>query len=232
MSEGSDKVESVKQIALFPLPLVLLPHEILPLHIFEPRYREMLKDIEAERNLFGLSFFEPNDAFSDKPEIGSVGCVAEVREAQTLEDGRVNILTSGVIRYRLLSYVEFDKPYLDAEVEFFEDAKEDEGMLKAAADEVFGLFERIAKAAFDLSGNRGRFPEIQKSDPERLSFIVTAAFSLENALKYQLLAMESTIERFEKLRGILEAAVGAMEESAGIHKAAQTNGHSKKKLDI
>lgn len=232
MSEASEKVESVKQLALFPLPLVLLPHEVLPLHIFEPRYTEMLRDIEVEQNLFGISLFEPKDSFSDRPEIGSTGCVAEVREAQTMEDGRSNILSAGIIRYRILDYVEMEKPYLTAEVEFFEDVEEDETLLKPAAEVIFGLFERVAKAAFDLSGNRGKFPEIQKSDPERLSFIVTAAFSLDNELKYKLLETESTIERFEKLRGILEPAVGAMEDSAGIHKAAQTNGHSKKKLDL
>lgn len=232
MSEASEKVESVKQLALFPLPLVLLPHEVLPLHIFEPRYTEMLRDIEVEQNLFGISLFEPKDSFSDRPEIGSTGCVAEVREAQTMEDGRSNILSAGIIRYRILDYVEMEKPYLTAEVEFFEDVEEDEALLKPAAEVIFGLFERVAKAAFDLSGNRGKFPEIQKSDPERLSFIVTAAFSLDNELKYKLLETESTIERFEKLRGILEPAVGAMEDSAGIHKAAQTNGHSKKKLDL
>lgn len=232
MSEASDKVESIKHIALFPLPLVLLPHEVLPLHIFEPRYREMLADIEVERNLFGISFFEPTDSFSDKPEIGSTGCVAEVREVQTMEDGRSNILTAGIIRYRVLDYVDQGKPYLTAEVEFFEDGEVEEAVLVPTAAEIFELFERIAKAAFDLSGNRGRFPEIQKSDPERLSFIVTAAFSLDNELKYALLETNSTIDRFEKLRGILRAAVSAMEESAGIHKAAQTNGHSNKKIDI
>lgn len=232
MSEASDKVESIKQIALFPLPLVLLPHELLPLHIFEQRYREMLADIELERNLFGISFFEPTNSFSDKPEIGSTGCVAEVREVQVMEDGRSNILTAGLIRYRVLDYIDQGKPYLTAEVEFFEDVVEDESVLVPTAAEIFDLFERIAKAAFNLSGNRGRFPEIQKSDPERLSFIVTAAFSLDNELKYALLETNSTIDRFAKLRGILRAAVNAMEESAGIHKAAQTNGHSNKKIDV
>jgi Lon protease-like protein len=131
-----------------------------------------------------------------------------------------------------VDYVDLGKPYLTAEVEFFEDVDEGELVLTKTAEEIFDLFERVAKAAFDLSGNRGRFPEIQKSDPERLSFIVTAAFNLDNELKYKLLEMESTTERLEKLRGILNPAVTAMEESAGIHKASQTNGHSNKKIDI
>ena len=192
----------------------------------------MLADVESESNLFGISYFEPNESFIDKPEIGSIGCMAEVRESQQVENERSNILTAGIIRYRLLDYVDLGKPYLTAEVEFFEDVDEDEALLQPAADEIFLLFGRIAKAAFDLSGNRGRFPEIQKSDPERLSFVVTAAFSLDNALKYALLETNSTVERFEKLRMILEPAVGAMEESAGINKSARTNGHSKKKIDI
>jgi Lon protease-like protein len=232
MSEAFEKVSSIKQLAVFPLPLVLLPHESLPLHIFEPRYRQMLLDIEDEQNLFGITLYEPKDDFSEAPEIGSTGCVAEVRESQMLEDGRSKIETSGLIRYRLLEYVDIGKPYLTAEVEFFEDIEEDETALLGAADEVFTLFERIAKAAFDLSGNRGKFPEIQRSDPERLSFIVTAAFNLENKLKYDMLEMDSTLERLKRLNVILKSAVGSMEESAGIIKASQTNGHSKKKLDI
>src|SRR5687767_15903690 len=99
MPEPFEKVEFVKQIAVFPLPLVLLPHEVLPLHIFEPRYQQMLKDIETEQNLFGISCHEPQENFSDKPEIGSVGCAAEVREVQMMDDGRSNILTTGIIRY-------------------------------------------------------------------------------------------------------------------------------------
>ena len=232
MSEATEKVEGLENIAIFPLPLVLLPGEVLPLHIFESRYRQMLKDIESGRNLFGVSLYEANEGFSDRPEVGSVGCVAEVREVQPQPDERSNILTLGVIRYRIVEYVDLNTPYLTARVEFFEDADQNDTSLAAAADEVFELFERVARAAFDLSGNRGKFPEIQRSDPERLSFIVTAAFNLENETKYHLLEMKSTLERFEKLRAILTSAVERMEESAEIHKLAQTNGHSRTKIDL
>ncbi len=232
MSDAAEKVRALTHIPIFPLPLVLLPGEMLPLHIFEPRYRQMLEDIEAERNLFGVSLFESGEGFTDRPEIGSLGCVAEVREAQPAEEGRSNILTFGVIRYRIVDYVDRGTPYLLAEVEFFEDSGDDEAEVEKASDEIFELFERVAKAAFDLSGNRGKFPEIQRSDPERLSFLVTAAFNLENELKYELIELESTLERFNKLKEILKSAVGRMEDSASIHKVAQTNGHSKKKIDL
>ncbi|MEO8573928.1 MAG: LON peptidase substrate-binding domain-containing protein [Pyrinomonadaceae bacterium] len=233
MSEASEKVLGIKQLPLFPLPLVLLPNEILPLHIFEPRYQQMLSDIELRRNVFGITFFDPGEeALLNRPQIGSVGCAAEVRETSMLPDGRSNIVTSGVIRYRLLDYVDAGTPYLTAAVEFFEDEEESDDLLQPVADEVFELFERIARAAFELSGNRGSFPEIPKTEPESLSFLVTAAFSVDNEIKYKMIETTSTSERLAKLRGIMVQAVDKMESNAETVKAAHTNGHSKKKIDL
>lgn len=232
MSEAAEKVLGIKQLPLFPLPIVLLPNEILPLHIFEPRYRQMLSDIELRRNIFGITYFDPENEPVERPAIGSIGCAAELREKSILPDGRSNILTSGVIRYRLLEYLDLGMPYLCGEVEFFEDEIEDDATVKPMADEVFELFERIAKAAFELSGNSGTFPEIPKTEPEPLSFLVTAAFNLDNEIKYKLIEMTSTTRRLSKLRSILLEAVEKMESNAKIVKAAQTNGHSKKKIDI
>lgn len=232
MSEASEKVSGIKQLPLFPLPLVLLPNEVLPLHIFEPRYRQMLRDIELRRNIFGLTYFDPEESTIDRPAIGTVGCAAEIRESNLLPDGRSNIVTSGVIRYQLLDYADVGTPYLMGEVEFFEDEPEDEALVAPVADEVFDLFGRIAKAAFRLGGGRGSFPEIPKAEPESLSFLVTAAFNLDNDVKYKLIEMTSTLERLSKLRSILVQAVDKMEENAEIVKAAQTNGHSDKEIDL
>lgn len=232
MSEALEKVADIKHLPLFPLPLILLPNELLPLHIFEPRYLQMFADINLEKNLFGISFFDPQTSFLDKPETGGIGCVAEVRETQTLPDERLNVMTIGVIRYRLTNYVETGEPYLVGEVEFFEDFEEDENRLNSLADEVFALFKRVAKAAHNLSGERGSFPEIPQAEPQALSFLVAAAFNLENELKYEFLKIRSTSERLERLREILKQAVVKMEESAEIYKIAKTNGHGKKKIDL
>jgi len=232
MSEAFEKVLGIKQLPLFPLPLVLLPNEVLPLHIFEPRYQQMLTDIELRRNLFGITFFEEEGGFPESPTIGTVGCAAEVRETNALPDGRSNIITSGVIRYRLLEYLDVGTPYFSAAIEFFEDDEEGTDLVRPVADEVFDLFERIAKTAFKLSGNRGSFPEIPKAEPEALSFLVTAAFNLDNDVKYKMIEMTSTSERLSKLRDILLQAVDKMESGAETVKAAQSNGHSKKKLDL
>ncbi len=232
MSEVLEKVSGIKHLPIFPLPLVLLPNELLPLHIFEPRYRQMLKDIALDKNMFGVSFFNSQETFVEKPATGIVGCAAEVREVQEMPDGRSNIITVGVVRYHLIDYIEAGEAYLLGDVEFFEDDAEDENVLNPLADEVFALFRRIAKAAHKLSGERGTFPDVQQTEPQALSFLVTAAFNLEPDLKYQMLETRSTIERLTKLREILVQTVDKMEDSAEIHKIAKTNGHSKKKIDI
>ncbi|MDI1242499.1 MAG: LON peptidase substrate-binding domain-containing protein [bacterium] len=232
MSEASEKIAGIEHLPIFPLPLVLMPYELLPLHIFEPRYRQMLKDIELRRNLFGVSFFEQQSDFDEKPEVGSIGCVAEVRQSQTLPEERSNIVTFGLIRYRLIDYVDTGTPYLNAHIQFFEDDPESDEVLKPRSDEVYELFERIAKAAFKLSGNRGRFPEVPRAAPEQLSFLVAAAFNLDNAIKTEFIEITSTSERLTRLKAILEQAVEQMESNADVVSVAQKNGHSKKPIDL
>jgi Lon protease-like protein len=232
MPDTLERVKDIRHLPVFPLPLVLLPNEFLPLHIFEPRYRQMLQDVQSGHNFFGVAFFDSDNPLKEKPEIGTVGCAAEVREAQELPDGRSNILTVGVARYRLMGYVDAGDPYLVGDVEFFEDEAEDEGILTPLGDEVHGLFERIAQAAFNLSGSRGTLPDIPKTDPEPMSFLITAAFNLDNDLKYEMLEIRSTVLRLEKLREVLLRAVGKLEANAEIQKVARTNGHSTKKIDL
>jgi ATP-dependent Lon protease len=231
VSEALDKVAGVHHLPIFPLPLVMLPNELLPLHIFEEKYKKMLKDVESERKLFGVTLFEPTESFIEKPAAGSIGCVAEVRESEMLPDGRSNILTFGLVRFRLIDYVDAGEPYLVGDVEFFEDKKEDQKKLKPLSDKVFHLFERMAKAAFKMSGGRGQLPEIQRTGPEALSFLITAAFNFENEKKYQLLEMTSTFNRLTELKSVLDAAVVRIEESAEMQAVSKLNGHSKKKIE-
>lgn len=232
MSELIEKFNRIKYLPIFPLPVVLLPNEFLPLHIFESRYRKMLQDVQLDNNFFGLSYFNPETAATSRPEAGSLGCIAEIREVQPLEDGRSNIITIGIIRYRLESFIESDEPYLIGEISVFEDYESDSEILQPLADEVYALFKRIAQAAYKMTGAQTGLPEIQQAEPQTLSFLVSAAFNLSPETKYALLEMRSTIERLEKLQKILKQTVEKIEESAAINKAARTNGHSHKKIDL
>ena len=232
MSEATDKVRGQHELPLFPLPVVLFPGVPLPLHIFEPRYRQMLADIRLEKNLFGLAYFDTTSAESDVPPAGHVGCVAEVTEVQEFPDGRSNILTLGVIRYRIESYVERGDPYLVAQVSYFEDDEEDEEMLVAPSREVAETFTRIAQAVRTINDERATLPDISDTEPQRLSFLVAAAMEIDTDVKQEMLELRSTSERLERLRAMLSIAVTGYEERARIHELAKSNGHGGRKIEM
>lgn len=232
MSEASDKVRGLSDLPLFPLPVVLFPGVPLPLHIFEPRYRQMLLDIQMSNNLFGLAYFDPSTSEAEAPPAGHVGCVAEVTETQTFPDGRSNILTLGVIRYRLESYVDRGDPYLVAQVSYFEDDEEDETILAATAKEVAETFTRIAQAVRTINDERASLPDISDTEPQRLSFLVAAAMEIEADVKQELLELRSTSERLDRLRAMLNIAVKGYEERARIHELAKSNGHGGRRIEL
>jgi ATP-dependent Lon protease len=232
MSEASDIVSGVNELPIFPLSVVLFPWVPLPLHIFEPRYREMLDDIRAGHSLFGLSYFDASSSEQEIPLVGSIGCVAKVTDAQALPDGRSNILTIGVIRYRLEEYVERGDPYLVARVSYFEDEAEQDEAVEERAREVAEIFTRIARAVRAINDERASLPNIADTEPQRLSFLVAAAMEVDTDVKQELLELRSTSERLRRLRDILARAVSGYEERARIHELAKGNGHSGRKLDI
>ena len=230
-SEALEKVSGVRELPLFPLPVVLFPGVPLPLHIFEPRYRRLLADVRASNNLFGLSYFDAGEG-GDRPAPGHVGCAAEVVEVQPMPDGRSNILTVGVARYRVEEYVERGDPYLVARVEFFADEDDDPRVLERRASEVTEVFMRIARAMRTINDDRTSLPELPESDPERLSFLVAAVVEMEAEDKQELLELRSTAERLRRIYGMLSQAVASYETRARVHTLAKGNGHAGKQIDL
>ena len=163
---------------------------------------------------------------------GHVGCVAEVSETQTLPDGRSNVLTVGVIRYRIEEYIERGDPYLVARVSFFEDEEADDALLRESSRDVAETFTRIARAVRTINDERASLPDISDTEPQRLSFLVAAAMEVDADLKQELLEMRSTSERLRRLRDMLARAVSGYEERARIHEVAKGNGHSGRKIEI
>jgi ATP-dependent Lon protease len=225
-------VRGVRELPLFPLAVVLFPGVPLPLHIFEARYRQMLTDIRVSSNFFGLSYFDSSNSEKDIPPTGHVGCVAEVTETQALPDGRANILTVGLIRYRVEEYVERGDPYLVAQVGFFEDEEEADELLSESSREVAETFTRIARAVRIINDERASLPDISDTEPQRLSFLVAAAMEIETEIKQELLELRSTCERLRRLRDMLARAVSSYEERARVHELAKGNGHSGRKIEL
>lgn len=232
MSDALEKVSGVRELPLFPLPLVLFPGVPLPLHIFEPRYRQMLADVRATNSLLGLSYFDAGESLDDRPAPSHIGCAAEIVEVQPVEDGRSNILTIGLVRYRAAAYVERDTPYLVARVEFFEDEDEDEPLLRRRARAVSDVFTRIARAVRTLNDDHAEPPDLSEAEPERLSFLVAAAMEMDVAVKQELLELRSGAERLERLHTLLSQAVESYERRARVHTVARGNGHAGGKVDL
>jgi Lon protease-like protein len=151
---------------------------------------------------------------------------------QELPDGRSNILTLGVVRYRVESYVERGLPYLVGKVNFFEDEAEDEDLLAHRVAETSAIFMRIARAVRAINDDRAGLPELPETEPERLSFLIAAAMELDNEVKLEMLELRSTAERLKRLRDLLARAVNDYEERARMHGLARGNGHGGKKIDF
>ena len=125
------------QIPLFPLGLVLLPDMLLPLHIFEERYKQMVTECLAEERSFGIVLF-------DGQAIHPVGCLARISEVlERYDDGRMDIMTKGGARFVIRELVE-DKAYMEARVLFFDDDKEANGDdLAAVIDHALNLLREV-----------------------------------------------------------------------------------------
>jgi Lon protease-like protein len=108
-----------RRVPLFPLSgIVFFPETTLPLHVFEPRYREMLADVLDGERIIGVQLLDaaaPPDA-AGRPAILPIGCAGDVLEHEALPDGRSNIVLRGLFRYRIESELPAEKPYRVAEV--------------------------------------------------------------------------------------------------------------------
>src|SRR6266550_9480914 len=110
------------ELPLFPLNVVLFPGVVLPLHIFEPRYRQMIADCQEQTTPFGIVLARPeSQPLLEEPY--PVGTMAEIRELDQLEDGRYILMAIGVQRFRILSQHR-ERPYLSGLVELYEDVAE------------------------------------------------------------------------------------------------------------
>lgn len=221
-------MESHRVIPIFPLPLVQFPGAVTPLHIFEPRYRKMLKDAMERDRSFGIIY--RNDQLMLESELlppGSIGCTIEVAVLQELPDGRSNALCVGGQRFSLLRYVE-GEPYLQAEVEFFEDdiTLDD---LTEAAEESKTLFKRLHTALRKMKAESDRdaeqAPELPE-DPQTVSFIVAAYLDIEANDKQELLEMTNTKERLREVNKILAGLAADYEKRAAAHQLSKKNGHA------
>jgi Lon protease-like protein len=142
-----DQSQAPERLAIFPLPNVLLfPNMVLPLHIFEERYKRMVNDCLQGDRLLGLFLLQRGwDEEGATPTPYDVGGMGRITRAVRYPNGSMDILLSGLARVRVLRYVQ-QKPYLIAEVEMWPDEPDDSEGVEALTRRMVGLFERYVIA--------------------------------------------------------------------------------------
>ncbi|MUL37268.1 LON peptidase substrate-binding domain-containing protein [Gloeocapsopsis dulcis] len=193
---SSSKI-AVRELSLFPLPeVVLFPGRPLPLHIFEFRYRIMMNTILESDRRFGVLLWDP---VQNQP--ATVGCCAEVIQYQRLPDDRMNILTLGQQRFRVLEYVR-EKPYKVGLVEWIEDNPPQKD-LKLLAKEVEQLLHDVVRLSAKLTEQSIEVPKDIPDLPTELSYWVASNLYGVAAEQQSLLEMQDTAARLEREAEIL-----------------------------
>jgi len=173
------------RIPLFPLNVVLLPGADLPLHIFEPRYRGMVRSCLEQKSEFGMLLALPNG-------VARVGCTAEIIElVKRYNDGRMDILAIGRAPFRVVRFVE-DNPLLEGFVDYLEDRERSPEV--CTRRELVELYEACHTLIF------GDYPKNIEDDlEESLSYRVAGTLPLDLMWKQQVLELRTEADRQERL---------------------------------
>jgi Lon protease-like protein len=222
-----EKPENLEEIAIFPLATVLFPGALLPLHIFEDRYKEMMRFAIDNGGLFGLAY--RSDAAIGRetpPDIGSIGCVAKINAVVPLEGGRMNIISTGLIRYRVLGLRQ-STPFVVARIEPVTDDLEPGEDLNRIFDDIGETCRRFLEAAQALDEPNAPVNQDLPEEPEQFSLLVASALPIDNDAKQTLLEMTSTRLRLTRLRSYVSSALSNYSDRIRIQQTAKGNGHGR-----
>lgn len=197
-------------IPLFPLDLVLLPGVPLPLHIFEPRYKEMVKECLQEKKNFGL-------IRSHGEVLENIGCTAEILQVlKTYPDGKIDILTEGKQRFEVL-HLNQERSFLQAEVFFLED----EAHAADPADITAAL--RLHGEIMQLAGAQAE--QDRESDRKQLAYRLAGSLPFDPDFQQALLEMNSEAERMRAIISFFERILPVLQRNARAKRKAGGNGH-------
>jgi Lon protease-like protein len=199
----------VSLLPIFPLELVLFPGAPLPLHIFEPRYREMITECMEQKKPFGLVRAREN-------AVAEVGCTAMVVTiSRQYEDGRMDIDTRGKQRFAIVE-LNHDRPFLQAEVTWFDD-DEPAQPTEAETETAIELHEQFLEVL-------GQSAEVDR-DNRPISFELARELPVDLDFKQTILEMKSEAERIETLVEYYRATIPKLEKNMRAREKAGSNGH-------
>jgi Lon protease-like protein len=199
----------MSRLGLFPLPLVLVPTERVPLHIFEPRYRELIGECLERGEEFGVLLKKDG---GKAHAVGTRAAVAEV--LRRLPDGRLHIAVEGGERFRLLE-LHTERSFLEGTTEPVADV--DEPPAEGDVEEVLDLFKQLQRVV-------GSTQEPPRADSPLLDFEIVSRVDFGNDEKQELLELTSPQRRYARLVELLTHALEALRYERSIMESAAGNG--------
>ena len=199
------------RIPLFPLNVVLLPGADLPLHIFEPRYLEMVNRCLKEKSEFGVLLALPKG-------VARVGCTAEIIEVvQRRNDGTMDILSVGREPFRVIEFFE-EKPLAEGHVDYLEDRDSPANL--SLRRELVELYETCYTLVFE------DYPKNTESEQSaQISFLIAGSLPMDLLWKQQILELRTELDRQERLVGYLRAWAPHLQKTGVMRQRAGGNGH-------
>jgi Lon protease-like protein len=197
------------EIPLFPLPnLVLFPNIVVPLYIFEERYKLMINGCIERAEPFGLVLLRSGASDESEDTIHRVGVTARLIEVDRLDDGRLNILCEGESRFRIHRFTQ-QIPFWKAAIDFFEDNEHHSA--ESLYEQVAELYRSVAELSAKLSGSE-RLELAFPDSPADLSYMVSYVLDIDSEEKQKLLEMTSTAERLRMLVAHLADTLRKLEQ--------------------
>ncbi len=197
------------ELSLFPLNVVLFPGTVLPLHIFEPRYRQMIAECQEHEKPFGVVLVRP-DSQHLREETYPVGTIAEIRDLDRLADGRYTLMAVGVERFRIIDQ-HHEKPYLSGLVELYEDIPEAKQLLASSGRQAHDLFSTYLEMLLETA-DKGPIQASLPNVPEELSHFIAYFLDVPDEQKQHFLELTSTVQRLQEEITILRREVPFMRQ--------------------
>jgi uncharacterized protein len=194
-----------RMLPLFPLGSVLYPGLLLPMHIFEDRYRKLVHDLlaEPEPRRFGvIAIREGRETGADSVKaLYDIGCTATVRQVIEQEDGRFYLVTVGTQRFRLAD-IDRSEPYLRGQVDYLPEDTGDREAVQLAVQEVQSGFRAYLGALAERGAAKVSTPDLP-DEPVQLSYLVAASMIANLSDKQALLAQPDALHRLTTERALL-----------------------------
>lgn len=189
-------------IPLFPLNTVLFPGQVLPLHIFEERYRRMIGQCIEKSWPFGVTLIQEGEEVGGLAKPFEVGTTARVTQVERLDDGRLNIISVGEMRFRIASLDQAEHGYLRADVALWPWSPSDENASQALALNVRDRLRRYVEMISQASGMKLETNDLP-DEPTELACLTAAALQVDQIEKQELLISPSIAALLIKEVGLL-----------------------------